>query len=162
MRGRSSKGGIFFCCRGFGKENCFGVSSSQWTDDQRTLVIFSKMYENAQQSLDCPSDEVFEDDDMFDGWMIDQRRKREEEMKKKQTDAVNTTNYGNAGEVFIMAKNEDDANKIYDLNETSERRVLKERAAVVTRKGRVDASEMPDTQRQLTRQAAAQYKSKKI
>ena len=55
---------------GVGKEQCFGTPSSQWTDEQRTLVIFSKMYDNAHQSNECPSDEVFEDDDMFDGWMI--------------------------------------------------------------------------------------------
>ena len=143
---------------GAGKEHCFGVSSSEWTDDQRTLVIFSKMYENAQQSMECPSDEVFEDDDMFDGWMIDQRRKREEEMKKKQTDAVNLTNYGNAGEVFIMADSADDAGKIYDLNETNQRMTIKERTKMIERRGRVEAHELPDTQRQLTRQAASQYK----
>lgn len=146
---------------GVGKEQCFGTPSSHWTDEQRTLVIFSKMYDNAHQSNECPSDEVFEDDDMFDGWMIVQKRKREEEQKKQQTDAVNTTDFGNAGEVFISAPTNADAKKIYDLNEATQRRTIKERAAVIEKRGKVQAANMPDTQRALVNQMAEQYRQQK-
>jgi hypothetical protein len=146
---------------GVGKEQCFGTPSSQWTDEQRTLVIFSKMYDNAHQSNECPSDEVFEDDDMFDGWMIVQKRKRDEEQKKQQTDAVNTTDFGSAGEVFITAPSNADAKKIYELNEATARRTIKERAAVIEKRGKVQAANMPDTQRELVSQAASQYKQHK-
>ena len=67
-----------------GKEAAMGLPVTDWTDDQKMLVTFAKMYDNAYQSMDCPSDEVFADDDMFDGWMINQRRTREKGAKTKR------------------------------------------------------------------------------
>ena len=99
-----------------GKEGCMGTSPSHWTDDQKTLVTFAKMYDNAYQSMDCPSEEVFEDDDMFDGWLIDQRRKREKDQKQKQIDTMESVPDG-AQEVFLFAPTREDANKVYDLND---------------------------------------------
>ena len=144
-----------------GKEQCFGVPSSQWTDEQRHLVIFSKMYDNARQSLECPSDEVFEDDDMFDGWMIEQRRKQEEDRKKKEADVVSKTDFGNAGEVFIMAPTQADAQKVYDLNEKNERMAVKERQQYIDKRGKVQAGQLPDTKRDIVTQMASEHKKNK-
>ena len=85
-----------------GKEACLGMAIIDWTDDQKTLVTFSKMYDGAYQSMECPSDEVFEDDDMFDGWMIDQRRTREKEQKQKEVDSTKNVP-DSAQEVFVFA-----------------------------------------------------------
>ena len=45
-----------------GKERCMGVAAADFTDDQKTLTTFAKMYDSAYQNLECPSDEVFDDD----------------------------------------------------------------------------------------------------
>ena len=52
------------------------------------MVSFSRMYDGAYGSPECPPDKVIEDDDMFDGWLIDQRRTREKEQSVKRAEAA--------------------------------------------------------------------------
>jgi len=140
---------------GTGKEKCLGRPSCEWTDEQKILATFSKMYENAQQSMDCPPDEVFEDDDMFDGWMISQRREREREQKKKQVDAFAHIS-PQAGEVFITANSSEDAQKIYDINSPDARRRIAQRQAFIEKAGkgnRVEEAALPDVQVDLQRES---------
>ena len=142
-----------------GKENCLGISVSDFTDDQKTLVTFAKMYDNAYQSMDCPSDEVFEDDDMFDGWMIDQRRTRDKQQKQKETDTLNNIP-DKAQEVFITAPTREDADKIYDMNTEDARRTIKQRSQVIEAQGQVEAKDLPDTQLELRNQQRQEYMTK--
>lgn len=142
-----------------GKDGCMGIAAADLTEDQKTLTTFAKMYDNAYQSVDCPSDEIFEDDDMFDGWMIDQRRTREKEQKQKETETLNNIP-DKAQEVFLSAPTREDADKIYDLNTTTSRHVIKERAAMIEAHGTIEAQHLPDTQRELFQQNRQEYLSK--
>jgi len=142
-----------------GKESCFSSSPSAWSDDQQTLVTFTKMYDNAYQSLECPPESVFEDDDMFDGWMLDQRRTREKDQKQKQVDTMKNVPEG-AQEVFVFAPNREDANKVYDLNDPDSRRKIQQRQKMIEARGSVDAKDLPDTQMELRKQQMDEYKSK--
>ena len=142
-----------------GKEACMGLPTVDWTDDQKMLVTFAKMYDNAYQSMDCPSDEVFEDDDMFDGWMIDQRRKREKEQKQKELDTTKNIP-DSAQEVFVFAPTREDANQIYDLNDATSRMKIKQRTAMIEKLGSVEAKDLPDTQMELRNQQMEEYKNK--
>ena len=47
------------------------------------------MYDNIQESLDYPSEDVVEDDDMLDGWLIIQKQKRDKE--RAVSELENTT-----------------------------------------------------------------------
>ena len=142
-----------------GKESCIALPASEWTEEQKTLMTFAKMYDNAYQSTDCPSDEVFEDDDMFDGWMIDQRRTREKEQKQKQVENNGKIPEG-AQEVFLHAPTREDANRVYDLNDLDGRMTIQQRQQLIQTRGRVDAKDMPDTQMELRRQQVEEYKNK--
>lgn len=142
-----------------GKESCIALSASEWTEDQKTLMTFAKMYDNAYQSTECPSDAVFEDDDMFDGWMIDQRRTREKEQKQKQVESNSKIPAG-AQEVFLHAPTREDANKVYDLNDLEGRMTIQQRQKMIEDKGRVEAKDLPDTQLELRRQQVEEYKNK--
>lgn len=142
-----------------GKDRCLSGFVSEWTDDQKMLVTFSKMYDNAHQSTEPPPDEVFDDDDMFDGWMIDQRRKREKEVKQKQADvAANIPD--NAQEVFLYAPTREDADKIYDLNDEDSRVTIKKRQDYIQHFESVQAQDLPDTKLELRRQQIEEYKQK--
>jgi hypothetical protein len=44
------------------------------------------MYDNVYESMECPPDEVIKDDDMLDGWFIQQHKDREKKLKEKSTD----------------------------------------------------------------------------
>jgi hypothetical protein len=143
------------------KESCLGVPSSEFTNDQKTLVTFAKMYDNAYQSMDCPPDEVLEDDDMFDGWMIDQRRQREKDQKQKTADKINNIP-DKAQEVFLTAPTREDADRIYAMNDQDATMKIKQRQAMIekTDGSLVDAKNLPDTQMELRQQQMQEYKDK--
>ena len=136
-----------------------GLPAADWTDDQKMLITFAKMYDNAYQSMECPSDEVFEDDDMFDGWMIDQRRTREKEQKQKELDSTKNIP-DSAQEVFIFAPTREDAAKVYDLNDTAGRMKIKQRNDMIEKLGSVEAKDLPDTKMELRNQQREEYKAK--
>ena len=142
-----------------GKESSLSCPSSEYTEDQRMLVTFSKMYDNAYQSMECPPDEVFEDDDMFDGWLIDQRRSREKEQKQKQIESVQNVP-DSAQEVFVFAPTREDADKIYNLNSEEARMKIKAREQFIENHGTVEAQDLPDTQLELRQQQLEEYKAK--
>lgn len=144
-------------------DKLFDKSVVNWTDEQKTLVVLSKMYDSAYQHPECPPDSVIEDDDMFDGWMVVQKRENEKIKNKNRTEKMlEGKNLNKAGEVFIMANSQEEAKNIYDLNDNSSRHIIKERESVMKQSnGTIDVSQLPDTQRTLTVQANEQFKNRK-
>ena len=143
-----------------GKEKALGVASADWTEEQRNIVAFSKMYEGAYQSPDCPPDSVIENDDMFDGWLIDQRRNREQEQRHHRAE-VSGKWKDSAQEVFITAPTKEDAENVYDLNDLTGRATIRERAHAIDQRGVVEDKHLPDVQRDLMVQAKDQILNRK-
>jgi hypothetical protein len=143
-------------------QNLFGFSISEYTDEQRNLCSWSRMYDNIYESNESPHDSVIEDDDMLDGWMIAQRRKREKDQSKKDGDELvgNNDKIRNATEVYVMCKTEYDiwgvpltndtrdsqtkAKKVDSLNDAYANMVKKQRLNVLKEKGVVNEIDMPD------------------
>jgi hypothetical protein len=92
------------------------------TKPQIELISYSRMYDSVYQSMDCPSEEVIQDDIALDGWFVEQRNKREEESKDKTGKQITGNN---ANEVFVPVKNKKEAQKITDLNSTWGKNVIK-------------------------------------
>ncbi|NBU33427.1 hypothetical protein EBS40_02235 [bacterium] len=132
------------------KDRIFDKPVISWTDEQRTLVVLTKMYDSAYEHPECPVDSVFEDDDMFDGWMIHQRRENEKLRSKNRTEKIlEDKKLDKANEVFIMASSKDEAKSIYDLNDNTAMNIIKERNQAILGKTEVQLSELPDIQREL-------------
>tara|TARA_B100000676_G_scaffold117798_1_gene117269 strand:+ start:4484 stop:5521 length:1038 start_codon:yes stop_codon:yes gene_type:complete len=91
------------------------------TQEQKSVVGWSKLYENVQESPDCPSKEIVEDDDAFDGWLIQENRKRDKDKKTKSLDDGLSDKVKNSDEIFIMADNQEEIEEIYDLNSEQSR-----------------------------------------
>ena len=142
-----------------GKESCIGVPPVEWTDDQKTLVTFAKMYDNAYQSMECPPDKVIEDDDMFDGWLLTQKRDREKGKNTQHVDKMKGIS-DKAQEVFVFAPNREDADKIYDLNDEHGRTKIQQRERFIDQQGHVQAADLPDTKMELRMQAMREAKDK--
>lgn len=128
------------------KDNVFGISSVDLTDEQRTLCLFSQMYSNVFSHPEAPSDEVVECDDSLDGWFLVQKREAEKFKNTKQVDKL-LPQKGN--ETFLMARNKDDAKKIDKMNSTESKIIKGERMALVRREGKVKEQHLPDVQRKL-------------
>lgn len=130
-------------------EKIFPNSVVDWTDEQRTLVLFTRMYESARGSPECPPDAVFKDDDMFDGWMALQHEKT----NKDKQDKLEEQSFGNkmakSQEVFFFAGEARDAKEIHDMNSHTNKAIVKERNSAILKNKELQASQLPDTEREL-------------
>jgi hypothetical protein len=132
------------------KDYLFDKSTINWTDEQRTLVVLTKMYDSAHEHPECPPDNVFEDDDMFDGWMILQKRENEKNRNKNRADKMFDKKLGKAQEVYVMANSKEEAQNIYGLNDSNSMHIIKERNNLVMKAGSdVPETRLPDVQRNL-------------
>jgi hypothetical protein len=146
------------------KDYLFDKPTINWTDEQRTLVVLTKMYDSAYESTECPPDNVFEDDDMFDGWMIIQKRENEKIRSKNRTEKMfgNKAGLNKAQEVFLVANSKEEAEAIYNLNDSSSMHIINERNTVIKNSGKeIQEADLPDVQRTLLVQRQNMIKSKK-
>lgn len=141
------------------KNGVFDNAVVNWTDEQKTLVVLTKMYDSAHEHTECPPDSVFEDDDMFDGWMIMQRRENEKNRSKQRTEKMlEGKKLNRAQEVYLVASSQEEVKNIYGLNDNQSRSIIKERESVIEKTGQgIDHSHLPDIQRDLTLQTNQQY-----
>lgn len=126
----------------------FEGAVSDWTDDQRSLVSFSQMYDSIYEHPECPSDKILSDDDMLDGWMISQRRKIEKAKKQTTIDNLNP-NLKKANEVFLFGKGAEEVEEILSLNSAESMGRMKEKINYINHHGKSDDAVLPDNQRQI-------------
>jgi hypothetical protein len=71
-------------------------------------------------------------------------------------------NLNKAGEVFIMANSQEEANNIYGLNDLTSRNIIRERNSVIrSTDDLVDETKLPDVQRKIVVQSNEAYKNRK-
>ena len=117
----------------------FNISDNEeLTSNQKHLLIWSQVYDNIQESMDCPTDDVIKDDDLLDGWFVIQAKKREKDRLEKEFEEKNNNDkIKNASEVYIMANpNEKNSiEKINALNDPYSASIKKQRLEVIKQKG---------------------------
>lgn len=124
---------IYNACRPF---------KSPLTDEQIALASFTRMYANIQKHPECPDPQIIDDDDMLDGWLISQSKQN----KKKSPSFGKKID--SSKEIFIMASNQDHANKIYDMNTEEARAIQNVRFKQIKRQGAVPFGKLADVQRE--------------
>jgi len=138
----------------------FDKPTTHWTDEQKTLVIMTKMYDSAYSHPECPSDDIINDDDMFDGWLIHQKRESDKNKNKSRTEKLLVgKGLDKANEVFVMAHSQEEAKHIYDLNDNNSRHIIKERSAIISKTGTTQDSSFPDVQRDLVIKSNENFKN---
>lgn len=106
------------------------------SNDQKGLIIWSKMYDNIQESMDCPTEEVIEDDDMLDGWFILQRRKHKSDRAKSELESkTSNQKIANADEIMIMTDSSKEADNIHNMNSIGGEIVRQQRLNTVRKLG---------------------------
>jgi hypothetical protein len=106
------------------------------TYNQKNIVIWSQMYDNIQESLECPTKDVINDDDMLDGWFIIQSKKRDKERAESEFEnGVKSQKIKNASEVYIIGKNEKDKERINSMNSVQGNMIKKQREQLIKTKG---------------------------
>lgn len=124
------------------KTNLFGIPAIEYSEDQKALCMFSRMYDNVYEHPEHPTDDIIADDDKLDGWMIIQNDKNNDE-KKQQTITNLDPKYT---DVFKPAESLEEAASIYQANTADGKRILKERAKVIKENTEVKDKQFRDVQ----------------
>jgi hypothetical protein len=132
-------------------KNIFDGPPANYTDEQKRLISWAIYYDAAREREDSPEDDIFEDDDCFDGWMIIANRNLKKENKNKQIEKRIGKNI-NAQEVYIPVqcpsapKDEDRLNMedVASLNTPMANMVINSRINHINNNGPVWVEELPD------------------
>ena len=138
----------------------FGLSAVELTAEQVSLVNWSRFYDNIHESAECPSESVIKDDDLLDGWLIKQNRKREKDKFEKEMEAKLGKNK-NADEVYLVADNAEYAQKIDSMNSPMAKGVKKSRERQIDKRpDGIAVENLPDSKRDMRMQANEQFRNK--
>lgn len=136
-------------------ESLLGQPSSDLTEEQQRLVSWTSLYEKVEGHPDCPARSVFEDNDLFDGWMLLQKEEHDQQTNKAMAEkAIGKDKHGDADEVFILADSIEDARQIEELNDEVSKQTKKQRHSYISKRGQVNEGDMPDTRLKLQMQFA--------
>lgn len=128
--------------------------------DQRNLLVWSKMYDNVQESPEAPADDILEDDDMLDGWFILQKQKRDKMRLEAEMEAGGNDKINKAGEVFMVAKTKKDRERIESMNSTHSKVIKQQRISVAKKRGIVEAGQFQDEKLEMQSMSNEQFKGK--
>jgi hypothetical protein len=131
----------------------FGIPSVDLIDEQRTICVWSSIYDSIYEHPEAPSEDIIKDDDILDGWLIKQRRKRDSQSIENLADnIIDNEQIKNAGEIFVPVNTLEDNRKIEELNSPTSRMTKRARLNYIVEKGVVREVDMPDTQMELKNQ----------
>jgi hypothetical protein len=134
------------------KNNIFPDSVINWSDDQRILVNVSRMYDSVYDHPECPDDDVIEDDDALDGWMLLQKENRKKEKKEKQFQSINPK-LKNAQNVYFPAESQKDIQEINNLNDaTAKALIAQDNQAIKNSDQKLKSYELPSEKHKIQSQ----------
>lgn len=129
--------------------------------DQKGILIWSRMYDNVQESMECPTDEVINDDDMLDGWFIVQRKKQESEKAKSELEKrTQNSKISNSQEIYVFTDNKKEAETIDSMNTVGSSIIKKQRLNVIKAKGGAQDLDFQDQQLKLQNMKTEQFKGR--
>jgi hypothetical protein len=143
------------------EKSFFGSCSIELTEEQRNIVVWSSIYDNIYENPNQPPEFVINEDDLIDGWMIIQRRKREEDINKGSVQDYfkgNNDKINNAGEVFIPVNTIEDAGRVSKMNDLDAEISKKKRLNQIRKEGQVQEVNMRDVQMDLRKKANDKFK----
>lgn len=132
----------------------FPKSGVELNISQQLLILWSRMYDNIAESPDCPPDEILNDDDSLDGWLLIQREK-----KGSNSDSLTIKNekIANCENIYIMAQTTEDARKIDNLNSAHTKAIKNSRLNYINKVGKIDHMNLPDVKMDAQMQARNMY-----
>jgi hypothetical protein len=137
------------------KSNILDDSVKEWSEEQKSLINISYMYDKIYEHPECPQQDIINDDDALDGWMLFNKRENERQKKQKGVENVLSGNLKNASEVFLMAGNNQQADDILGLNNNEGLSILRQKVDFVTKTNagnRVPDAQLPDVQQRIVQQ----------
>jgi len=140
----------------------FGKEGITLSDEQKHLIMWSSMYDNIAESPESPSEDVLEDDDMLDGWLLIQRRERDRDKQEKLAETViDNQKISAADEVFVAAKSQEDIDRVNQLNDMRASIIREQRLGQIkSSDGGVRHQDLADVKQDILQEKIAQAKSR--
>lgn len=129
--------------------NLFPHPMSEATNYQRLLVTWSLIYDNAYESMDAPSQDIIDNDDLFDIWLEEQNNKRRD---NKNGPTISNEKINNSQVIGIVVDTPEDANSVYNLNDVVGKNTIQDREKVIKNHGKISEVHLPDVKRNLQMQ----------
>ena len=127
--------------------------------DQKGLLVWSRMYANVQESMECPTEDVINDDDMLDGWFIIQRKKSESERAKSELEErTQNDKIMNSDEVYVFTDSKKEADAIEGMNSVNSSMIKKERLQTIKGKGSAQDQDFRDQKIRISNMQHQQFK----
>ena len=124
----------------------FNAENQDLTINQKNIVTWSQIYDNVQESLECPDQEVIEDDDMLDGWFIHQTNKRKQEKDRQDILSEVGNSVQNHQNVYVIANSQEKANKIHNMNDIQAKSIKARRREQLKKAGNLKFHHYEDIQ----------------
>jgi hypothetical protein len=138
----------------------FNRDDQDVTFNQKNLLLWSQTYDNIQESIEAPTEDVIEDDYLLDGWFIIQRRKRKRDLKEKElNDNLKNEKIKSAKELFIIPREGQKHSSIYELNSPESAFKIKQRSQAIKNSTTISYDQLPDIQNEGRQQAMQNWKS---
>lgn len=133
------------------KDSIFEGKVTDWTEEQRSLINITKMMDAIREHHERPPEEVFNDFDALDGWILHQKQTAEKEKKKEQiSNMVSGTNKKERmDEVFVLTQSPEEAKEIFSLNDPTTRQNIRDMSKIANEKGSIKWSELPHVKREI-------------
>lgn len=126
----------------------FPGSASEYSEEQKALLNITRMYDKIYEHPECPEQDLIEDDDALDGWMLYHQEQNKKQKMEKGVDK-SLGKHAGAGEVFVMTgQNQEDINKVLELNSQAALNKIKSRTSI--EEGKVlEDTEFSDTRNEI-------------
>ena len=132
--------------------------------NQQNIIVWSMMYDNIQESIDCPTESVIADDDMLDGWFLLQAEKREKDREEKAfEEGTQSDKIKNSDEIYVMT-DRDNAQNVMNMNSMGGKVAIRQREGVLRQNDAAGRStqqgQFADERLKVSNQQHAMYKRK--
>ena len=142
-------------------EKALGKSSFELSNAQRNLLSWTRLYDNVSEAYESPHNDIIEDDDALDGWLIQQRKQQEKDKNEKSLESL-TSKHQSAEEVYIMSESKQETEQIMSLNGPEGRHTVATRMKAVQKAAEegndgVKYQNFPDVRQKIMNQASEQF-----
>jgi hypothetical protein len=139
------------------KTNILDEPVKEWSEEQKSLINISCMYDKIQEHPESPKDDIVADDDALDGWMLLQRQENEKQKKEKGVDNMLSGKIKDSSEVFLMAGNKEQAQDIFALNSEQGLQTIQQKMSMVASSdGPIRDAQLPDVKARIINQLKEQ------
>lgn len=131
------------------RDSVFAKSPTDLDTNQLNLISYSLFYDNVLEDPDQPDEDVINDNDCLDGWLIMKRREREKDKKQRAVESTLKNNkIANSQEVMLMANSQQEAQEIYGLNPDHARGIIRQRQDQIQKEGHLHFKDLGDVKQQ--------------